>query len=212
MIPRDNPTRICLVRHGEVHNPARILYGRLPRFRLSVTGQRQATDLAHRFRDQPPAAVFSSPLLRTRQTARAILRPHPDLRLRLSGLLNEVNSPYQGYPGIELDARGGDIYTGTGPGYEQPADLFRRLHTFLERTRRRFPGTQVVAVTHGDPIAFLLLGLQGEPLTPATRTRLEPLGITGGYPAPASVTSLWFDDETSSRPSRIQYRATPIAG
>ncbi|MEI6591437.1 MAG: phosphoglycerate mutase family protein, partial [Actinomycetes bacterium] len=31
--------RIHLIRHGEVHNPDGILYGRLPNFGLSVRGQ-----------------------------------------------------------------------------------------------------------------------------------------------------------------------------
>ena len=32
----DAPTVVHLVRHGEVHNPEKVLYGRLPGFRLSL--------------------------------------------------------------------------------------------------------------------------------------------------------------------------------
>ena len=36
--------RVHLVRHGEVHNPRSVMYGRLPRFRLSAHGVRQAEE------------------------------------------------------------------------------------------------------------------------------------------------------------------------
>ena len=35
-------TTVHLVRHGEVHNPERILYGRLPGYRLSARGEQMA--------------------------------------------------------------------------------------------------------------------------------------------------------------------------
>ena len=39
-------TQVHLVRHGEVHNPDRILYGRLPGYRLSELGQEMARVVA----------------------------------------------------------------------------------------------------------------------------------------------------------------------
>jgi broad specificity phosphatase PhoE len=41
-------TTIHLLRHGEVHNPTKVLYGRLPGFRLSERGLEQA-EVAARF-------------------------------------------------------------------------------------------------------------------------------------------------------------------
>ena len=37
---------VHLLRHGEVHNPDRVLYGRLPGFRLSALGARPAAEAA----------------------------------------------------------------------------------------------------------------------------------------------------------------------
>ena len=37
-------TTVHLLRHGEVHNPDAVLYGRLPGFRLSDDGQQMARD------------------------------------------------------------------------------------------------------------------------------------------------------------------------
>jgi len=67
-------TQVHLVRHGEVHNPEGILYGRLPGFRLSETGVKMAAlaaaDLADRGRRI--AALTSSPLQRTQESAAPI--------------------------------------------------------------------------------------------------------------------------------------------
>ena len=72
-------TTIWLARHGEVHNPGGLLYGRLPRMRLSPLGQRQAEALADFLAPRPLQAIYSSPMLRARKTAAVILTRHPEL-------------------------------------------------------------------------------------------------------------------------------------
>ena len=59
-------TRVHVVRHGEVHNPTGVLYGRLPGFHLSERGRAQAAAVAdfagrprRRRRDRLPAAAGS---------------------------------------------------------------------------------------------------------------------------------------------------------
>ncbi|WP_230006495.1 histidine phosphatase family protein, partial [Microbacterium sp. Bi128] len=63
--------RLHLVRHGEVHNPRRVLYGRLPGFGLSVDGRRMARQAAEYIRglERPVGALVASPLQRTRESA-----------------------------------------------------------------------------------------------------------------------------------------------
>ena len=64
--------RLHLVRHGEVHNPRRVLYGRLPGFGLSADGHRmarQAAEYVHGL-ERPIAALICSPLQRTQESAR----------------------------------------------------------------------------------------------------------------------------------------------
>ena len=149
------PTQIHLIRHGEVHNPRQILYGRLPRFRLSDAGRRQAEATAHWFKGRPVAALFSSPMLRARQTAQAFADRYPRLRIEISAWLNEVYSSYEGWPGATIDARGGDVYTGSGDCFEQPYDIVERVRKFTARTRARFTGRQVVAITHLPQVASM---------------------------------------------------------
>ena len=63
--------RIHLIRHGEVHNPDGILYGRLPNFGLSVRGQKMARMAAEELLSQgrPVTSLRVSPLQRTRESA-----------------------------------------------------------------------------------------------------------------------------------------------
>ncbi len=198
-------TQIHLVRHGEVHNPHKILYGRLPRFKLSTRGQQQARRAGDRLNNKPIAAVFSSPLLRARQTATEILNHHPQLDLHISTLLNEVYTLYEGRPGAEIDARDGDLYSGADACFEQPADIVARVRRFLARMRTHYPGKQVVAVTHGDIITFAVLWAKGFDLTPQNKTRLLKAGYPVAYPATASITTLSFKTGAAEEVPNIAY-------
>ena len=57
-------TKVHVLRHGEVHNPEGILYGRLPGYRLSDRGQAQAQAVADALADNDIVAVIASPLQR----------------------------------------------------------------------------------------------------------------------------------------------------
>lgn len=62
---------VHLVRHGHVHNPDKVLYGRLESFGLSETGHEMARAVARHFvdADVPVARVIASPLQRAQETA-----------------------------------------------------------------------------------------------------------------------------------------------
>jgi broad specificity phosphatase PhoE len=199
------PTRIHLVRHGEVHNPDQILYGRLPRFGLNDAGRRQAQTAARWLNGRPLVALFSSPMLRARQTALVVVDHNPDLRLRISSWLNEVHTRYQGRPGAELDARGGDVYTGSGEGYEQPEDIVARVKKFSMRVRKRYAGRHVAAVTHGDIVTFTVLWALGFDLSPKNKIRLRQAGYPVAYPGHASVTTLTYHTPDPGERPRIDY-------
>ncbi|WP_104116388.1 histidine phosphatase family protein [Arthrobacter sp. B1805] len=68
---------VHLVRHGEVHNPEGVLYGRLPEFHLSDLGRRMAAQMAGYFvqrRDEGANIVHlvASPLTRAQETAQPV--------------------------------------------------------------------------------------------------------------------------------------------
>lgn len=66
--------RIHLVRHGEVHNPEGVLYGRIAHFHLSERGHQMAQAAADELKNQRRnvTAIYTSPLLRTRESAEPI--------------------------------------------------------------------------------------------------------------------------------------------
>jgi broad specificity phosphatase PhoE len=198
--------RIQLIRHGHVHNPQRILYGRLPRFGLSPMGLDQARAAGRYLQGRPIADLFTSPLLRARQTAAQIVQHLDGVKPRTSALLNEVCSPFEGLPANEVDTRNGDVYTGSAACYEQPGDILQRLHKFIWRQRRVSGSHEIVAVTHGDVITFAILWALGMDPTPVNKTRLLQAGLPEAYPAHASITTLVFRTDRKDERPQIEYR------
>ncbi len=198
---------VHLVRHGRVHNPGGVVYGRLPRFGLSDRGRADAAAAGRVLAGRPVSAVFASPLLRARQTARILAAALPGAVVRRSRLITEVLTPYQGRPLAEARAVGEDFYTGAPPGFERPDDVAARMVRFLRRVASGSPAGDVAAVTHGDPVAFLVLRLAGLPLDPDRKARLEPAGIPDGYPAPGSVTTLAVPRDRPEAARVVAYRS-----
>ena len=150
--------------------------------------------------------MYTSPLLRARQTASAIQACHRHLRIRTSALLNEVYSPYEGQPTNVVNALGGDVYSGTVPPYEQPQDIIRRVQKFIHRIRRHFAGQQVVAVTHGDVITFMLLWANDLPAKPKYKRNLSVAGILDRYPATATMSTLVYRTSSIDERRLIFYK------
>jgi len=69
-------TTVHVMRHGEVHNPEKVLYGRLPDFHLSERGRRQAQSAADWLARNDVVYVVSSPLERAGETAAPIAAVH----------------------------------------------------------------------------------------------------------------------------------------
>lgn len=180
-------TTIDLIRHADVHNPDDVFYGRLPRFRLSRLGREQAARTAAVLAALPVAAVYTSPLLRARQTAAIIAATHPARPpVVRSRLLIEVRSHWQGRPSAALAAIGFDFYAHAAAGDETIPEIFARMERLVRRLLRRHAGGHVVCVSHADPIAIASAGFAGRPLVSASiRGRAD-------YPAKGSITRLVF--------------------
>ena len=67
-------TIVHLLRHGEVENPAGIIYGRLPGYHLSANGRSMASAAADFFAERAVVALFCSPLERAQETMEPIAR------------------------------------------------------------------------------------------------------------------------------------------
>ncbi|WP_062131238.1 histidine phosphatase family protein [Demequina aestuarii] len=90
---------VHLLRHGHVHNPDKVLYGRLPEFRLSETGQAMAQAVADDLVEigTRVGQVVASPLLRAQETARPLAEAfHVDI-VTDDRLIEALNA-YEGRP------------------------------------------------------------------------------------------------------------------
>ena len=192
---------VHLVRHGEVHNPQHLMYGRLPGYRISQRGQTQALAAAQWLMTRPLAALHASPMQRARETAAILAAQNGDLPVQVDERLIEVNTPFEGRPLRELLARDWDLYSGSGPEYDQPEDVARRGQAFFADMRRAWPEGEVAAVSHGDVIAFAIVLAAGDPPTVSRKQNLPRYGVTDGYPETASINSFhWRTQDPDELP------------
>jgi broad specificity phosphatase PhoE len=200
-------TVVHLLRHGEVHNPSGILYGRLPGYHLSATGRLMAAAAADFFAERPVAALFASPLERAQETAQPVaerlgLEIVTDERLIESGnvlegrtvtlaqlALNPLNWRYLWNP----------VTPSWGEPYRQVVD---RMRAAIERAREAARGREAVCVSHQMPIWTSRLAAEHKRLWHNPKTRQCALG---------SVTSFTFTGDDLSGvsyavPARRQVR------
>lgn len=160
-------TTIYLVRHGEVYNPKGTLYGRLPGFGLSERGRNQINQTGEFLKNKHIDFLYSSPLLRAKQTA-AIIQAKTGLPNRLlSKSILEVRTSFQGQPFASLNPDQAEVYTSpkraaTDETIEQIA---KRMYLFVQKLAKKHPGSHIVVIGHGDPIMILKAKLQKAPLT-----------------------------------------------
>ena len=165
---------VHFVRHGEVHNPSSVYYGRLPGFHLSSRGFAQATEAAAALAvaaqsaaarlDGTPqlGAVRHSPLLRARETAEVLLSTAQhekgqllEATLHEESLLLEVYTPFDGTPISEMEAIGWQLYSHgrEADGYEVFTDVLDRVKTVLDAALTGGPDgveRHIACVCHGD--------------------------------------------------------------
>ncbi len=185
-------TIVHLMRHGEVHNPDGILYGRLPGFRLSDTGRTQAQLVGDTLADHDIAAVFASPLQRAQETATPIAAAH-DLTIRTNDDLIEADNQFEGLKVSVGDGALGkprhwaklrDPFT---PSWGEPyLQIAHRMLSAVNVARDAAPGHEVVCVSHQLPVYTLRRFLEGRRLWHDPRVRQCSL---------ASLTSLIYDGD-----------------
>jgi len=91
----DDITVVHVMRHGEVHNPEGILYGRLPDYHLSELGRQMADRVAEHLSSRDVTHVAASPLDRAQETAMPIAKAH-GLDLATDDRLIEAGNVFQG--------------------------------------------------------------------------------------------------------------------
>jgi broad specificity phosphatase PhoE len=188
-------TVVHLLRHGEVHNPDGILYGRLPGFRLTDVGLRQAELIATHLADHDVVHVVASPLLRAQQTAAPIAARH-GVEVTTDEDLIEGSNAFEGRgvavgDGAMRDPRNWHLLRNPfTPSWGEPyRQVASRMLAAAHRAREHAVGHEAVCVSHQLPIWMLRRQLAGKRLWHDPRRRQCSL---------ASLTSLVFADEALS--------------
>lgn len=181
-----------LLRHGEVHNPDQILYGRLPGFGLSERGQRQALTVAEAVSGHDIVHVAASPLQRAQQTATPITAAHR-LDIVTDDRLIEAGNQFEGKrvavgDGVLWQPRQWSKLTDPfTPSWGEPyLKIAHRMLGAVYRARTAAVGHEALCVSHQLPIWTLRRFLSGKRLWHDPRKRQCAL---------ASLTSLVFEDE-----------------
>lgn len=162
-----NKTVIYLMRHGEVENPKQILYGRLPGFRLSENGKKGIVEAGEKLKNKEISVLYTSPLLRARETGR-IVNKYLGLKPKRSSLILESKILAQG---VDLTTFKKDIQPHmyeeeyVKEGQESVKSQEERMIRFVRIITKRHPNKNVLVVSHGDPIIILKAKLLGIPFS-----------------------------------------------
>jgi broad specificity phosphatase PhoE len=184
-------TVVHLLRHGEVFNPTKILYGRLPGFRLSELGVQMAKAAADSLAEHDVTRVVSSPLVRARQTAEPFaaqfgLPVEVDERLIESGNAFEGKRVSVG-DGALRDPRNWWLLRDPFlPSWGEPYQLIAgRMLAAVHAARDAAAGHEAVCVSHQLPIWTLRRFVEHKRLWHDPRKRRCAL---------ASLTSFHYED------------------
>ena len=156
--PTSGQTIVHLLRHGEVHNPGGILYGRMDGFHLSDLGRQMAEKVATSIQDRDIVHLRSSPLERAQETA-APLALARGLDIVTDERVIESTNVFEGIP----FAGGGKalrnpklwrhLWNPWKPSWGEPyKEIVGRMMAAVHDVREAATGHEAVLVSHQLPI------------------------------------------------------------
>ena len=167
---------LYLVRHGEVHNPDGIIYGRIPGFGLSDRGREQLGASGRALAATSPLdGLYASPMQRAQESV-AILSSVLSMDVTTDERLIETD--VTGYQGKTFDSLPKPYITEepVHEGLECASSIRRRLMDWVSDVRIS-GARRVAAVSHRDPIAIMVLHWQGRGLEELPGLDLPPGGV-----------------------------------
>ncbi len=183
---------VHVLRHGEVENPEKILYGRQPGWRLSTRGQAMAQAVADWSKPLSLGAIHASPLQRAQETAAPISAQH-GLPITTDENLIEAANIFEGKK-FELGSgvlrhpkMWRYLYNPAKPSWGEPyEEQIERMLKALFVARDAAQGKDALVVSHQLPIWILRSAVEGRRLLHDPRKRECSL---------ASVTSFHLDND-----------------
>jgi broad specificity phosphatase PhoE len=183
---------VHVLRHGEVENPEKILYGRQPGWRLSQRGQEMATAVAEWSKPLSVGAIHASPLQRAQETAQPLSEVH-GLKIKTDENLIEAANIFEGK---KFEFGSGVLrhpkmwrylYNPAKPSWGEPyEEQIERMLKGVFAARDGAQGKDAFIVSHQLPIWILRSAVEGRRLLHDPRKRECSL---------ASVTSFHLDND-----------------
>jgi broad specificity phosphatase PhoE len=161
-------TIVHLLRHGEVHNPEGILYGRRDGFHLSDLGNRMAERIAESIGDRDIVHLRVSPLERAQETAQPLARVR-GLEIVTDDRVIESTNKFEGLnfaDGVMTILKRPrlwrHLYNPFKPSWGEPsATIVARMMAAVEDARQAAAGHEAVIVSHQLPIWTTRLHVEG---------------------------------------------------
>ena len=194
-------TTLYLVRHAVTEHTGKKLSGWMEDIPLNSEGLEQAESVAERLADVKLAAVYSSPIDRTMQTARVIAARH-QLSVRSNKQLGEVE--YGGWTNRSLKVLARTRLwaqiqrwpsAARFPDGETLREVQVRVVDAVERIVSEHPKNKVCVVSHGDPIKLIVAHYLGVHIDLFQRIVVAPasvsvLSVSSGGPYVLALNSL----------------------
>lgn len=180
------PSVAFLVRHGRTPTTGSVVPGRAPGLHLSEQGVAQAEKAAERLAAlrHPPAAVYSSPIERAKETAKPIAS-RLGLHVQVERGLTECDAG--SWTGQDLKklrrTREWKVVQELPSAFRFPqgesfSQMQARVTDALDSLSERHRGESFVAVSHADTIKAAIAATAGVPLDLFQRLVVSPCSIT----------------------------------
>jgi broad specificity phosphatase PhoE len=183
---------VHVIRHGEVLNPQKILYGRQPGWKLSPRGVEMAEVLGEWSKAINLGALHVSPLQRAQETAAPISRAHK-MEIHTDDRLIEAANIFEGKPfGIgdgvlRHPSAWKHLYNPWKPSWGEPyTEQIERMLAAVFDAKKAAGDKDAIVVSHQLPIWILRSAIEGRRLIHDPRKRECTL---------ASVTTVHFDKD-----------------
>ena len=185
-------TTVHLLRHGEVHNPEGVLYGRRDGYHLSDLGRQMAQRVADTVGDRDITHLRSSPLERAQETAAPVaaalgLTPELDPRVIESANVFEGKRFGMGDNALKKPSTWIHLWNPWKPSWGEPyKEVTARMLAAVYDARDAARGHEAVIVSHQLPIWITRLAVEKRSFLHDPRKRQCTL---------CSLTSLHFTDD-----------------
>jgi broad specificity phosphatase PhoE len=178
-----------------VFNPEKLLYGRLPGYRLSHLGEQMADRIGEVMSKRDVTHIVASPLERAQQTATPLAQ-RLEQRIHVDDDLIEADNVFEGKrvsvgDGVlRQPSAWRHLYNPFRPSWGEPyVEVAARMRLAVLKARDAARGHEAVLVSHQLPIWIARLDAERRRFVHDPRSRQCAL---------ASVTSLTFDDDELS--------------